>query len=213
MKLNSSSLKTIQFCFFIFLLCNICHVKSQYAADVCEFTSVHSGIVVSAESIPQTCWKVLPDVGNAYLAKTIRVQVLVANISSGNTLKILNGDNLAVSPTQEITGTITEPSPQVIIDKGKFVIFLDGESSDSSNFEVGFEAVNPMDDRQLKPSVVVCISVLFGFLIPCIFVVSASCCKGVEKEKMKSRKKVLYYIGSIFGIVLLILVISRKIGI
>ncbi|KAF2078524.1 hypothetical protein CYY_000149 [Polysphondylium violaceum] len=163
-------------------------------------------------SAPQVCWKSNPYFGAAYWPDRATLTLVSATITNNNTLKIVPGGDIFGDPIKEYPDG-TYANETIEIKGGRFIIFLDGEYYDDpqSKFDIIYST---SDERVLKPALAMLISVAFAFFIPLVLVSMVRCCCFIkDKNRMRTRKKVMFYLATIFSLVILAIILSRKIGI
>ncbi|KAM9952915.1 hypothetical protein ACTFIR_007971 [Dictyostelium discoideum] len=206
--------KTIILSIIVLISFIVNNANSQYASDPCS--SIHtdpSGFISTVRSIPQTCWKIIPPAGIAYLINDITVTFINATIPVNNSIKFIGGSNI-LTDNPIVTfenGTYNQIFNETSTDKGVFVIFLDGSNAnDTASFTVFYTSSS---DRHLKPSVVGLLSVAVAFAVPLVVFTLARCLipNSASKAKALSVKKAIFWCSFILGLVFLAMILSRKV--
>ncbi|KAK5582922.1 hypothetical protein RB653_004511 [Dictyostelium firmibasis] len=206
--------KTIILSIIVLISFIINNTNGQYASDPCS--SIHtepSGFISTNRSIPQTCWKIIPTTGTAYLIDDITVTFINATIPVNNTIKFIGGSNILTdSPIVTFeNGTYNQMFNQTSTNKGVFVIFLDGDNAnDIASFTVYYTSSS---EKHLKPSVVGLLSVAVAFAVPLVVFTLTRCLipNSASKERAISIKKAIFWCSFILGLVFLAMILSRKV--
>ncbi|KAN0006808.1 hypothetical protein ACTFIU_004999 [Dictyostelium citrinum] len=207
-KINKTIILSI-----IVLFSFIINVNSQYASDICEVYTNSSGFISASNTVPQTCWKIVPTAGKAYLINDITVTFINATIPVNNTIKFIGGSNI-LTDNPIVTfqnGTYNQMFNETSTDKGIFIIFLDGDNSENmASFTIFYTSSS---DRHLKPSVVGLLSVAVAFAVPLVVFTLSRCLipNSTSKARAISIKKAIFWCSFILGLVFLAMILSRKV--
>ncbi|GAM28728.1 hypothetical protein SAMD00019534_119040, partial [Acytostelium subglobosum LB1] len=193
----------------LILVCNVQYSYSQYTNDTCaQYTATHGIITVEASST-QFCWRVVPNMGAAYLAKDVNITVLyVRNLElNNNSLVIVAGGLTSDKAVATYTKDTNQSQPTVISTVGQVLIY---SYYQDAQIEFSIEFGSSSNDKVLKTSIIMLISVAFAMFIPCALVSCISCCTK-DKKKKKSRQTCMFWISAVLGLAALVVVLSRKV--
>eukprot|EP01133_Synstelium_polycarpum_P003708 gene3708-4272_t len=190
--------------------------SGQYATDVCQqFTTGHEVITYKIDSLdeadypPYICWHIKPRVSSiAFIPRTIDLNIISANLTGANGTITIYAGGLRGGPILGEYNDILEPTSNVSTALGEMIVFMTYGYIDPFQFTVQY--TSDLEDTYIKPSILMLVTVVVAFAVPALLVGCISCCTRKNKEKLKTRQTIMFWIGTLLGVVLMILLLSRK---